>query len=227
MNKIRANKFCKVCGKEYTPNSNHSKYCSKKCRDSVEKIQYIESVKNNPERNIEELKKTFRLAEGKIEKIDRRCKRKEQITVWREVTNKINTSKGVGYCRVSFGYRDIAYHVLLWMLYYDKNIPEGFELDHINGDRVDNRIENLRLVTHRKNQQNRIEHREGKIVGASWRKDLQKYHSTIRIKGKDVHLGYFNTEIEAHRAYKIACKYTDQYVDSEQFRHIIRQEMNQ
>lgn len=39
-------------------------------------------------------------------------------------------------------------------------IPVGLELDHINGDTFDNRLENLRLVTHKQNQNNQKYHRE-------------------------------------------------------------------
>lgn len=45
------------------------------------------------------------------------------------------------------------YHRVIWY-YFNGEIPEGYEIDHINGDRADNRLENLRIVTHTENVNN-------------------------------------------------------------------------
>ena len=70
-------------------------------------------------------------------------------------------------------------------------------IDHINGDKLDNRIANLRDVTHAENMQNmatRIDNTSGRI-GVSWNGIKGKWHSRIRAHGKDRHIGYF-TDIE-------------------------------
>jgi len=96
-----------------------------------------------------------------------------------------------------------------------KLIQSSFQLgsgliDHINGERSDNRLENLRVVTHRENNQNRKHHREGRLVGASFNKAFAEtpkpWQSRIRINGKTKHLGFFKTEIEANKAYTNAFK---------------------
>lgn len=86
----------------------------------------------------------------------------------------------------------------------------GGHVDHINGDKLDNSMENLRIVTHRENCQNMKCHREGNLVGASYcgARRYPAYHwkSRIYIDGKTKHLGTFPTEQLAHEAYMKAFK---------------------
>lgn len=80
----------------------------------------------------------------------------------------------------------------------------GF-VDHINGIKTDNCLENLRVVTSRQNTQNLECHRNGKLVGANYRKDMahlkKPWQSRIQINGKTMCLGYFATELESHEVY--------------------------
>jgi len=174
-----------------------------------------------PKRNpidVEELKKVFRIRNGNLERIDlRRTDGK-----WKVVDNKDNDN---GYCRVDFNGRRMYYHSIVWMLYNKKDIPANLEIDHINGNKIDNRIDNLRLVTHRKNLQNKKIHREGQLFGCYFNKSAGKYHAQIQIGGKLIYLGLYKTEQEAHEAYKIACKYIAKYTDNESFRELIKNEM--
>jgi hypothetical protein len=78
--------------------------------------------------------------------------------------------------------------------------PEGFkEIDHINNNRTDNRIENLRWVSPSTNNRNKLW-----IKGYSWNKRDRKWASSIHINGKRKHLGNFDTEAEARAAYVAA-----------------------
>jgi hypothetical protein len=117
------------------------------------------------------------------------------------IPNKINHNKG--YCKVHADTRHILYHVIVWVL-INGGIPDGMCIDHINGDKVDNRIENLRLVSNRKNLQNQKLHREGKLVGASLDRRTGKWRSFVRDSntGNQLYLGTFKTEQEAHYAYR-------------------------
>ena len=105
-----------------------------------------------------------------------------------------------GYIRIKLkGYKNYA-HRMAWFLYYG-NWPEK-DLDHINGIRDDNRIENLKEVSNRENSQNRVSHRNGKLFGCYFHKQNKKWYAQIRINGKIKYIGLFNTEQEAHEAYK-------------------------
>lgn len=73
---------------------------------------------------------------------------------------------------------------------------EGLEVDHINGDPLDNRRCNLRAVTHQHNQWNRTQARGTKFCAHTG-----KFVAQIGVDQKKISLGYFKTEEEAHRAY--------------------------
>jgi hypothetical protein len=82
--------------------------------------------------------------------------------------------------------------------------PKGMDTDHINGDGLDNRRENLRVVTHRINTQ--IQHRikTSKCLGVSWDKTHGKWRASIRFGGRYRHLIYSDIEEDAATTYRIA-----------------------
>jgi len=90
-------------------------------------------------------------------------------------------------------------HRIAWYLHYGV-VPKS-QIDHINGIRTDNRISNLREVSQRQNSSNRVSHRSGRLVGAVFREDMDKWQSQTQVKGKRIYLGCYDTEIEAHNAY--------------------------
>ena len=127
--------------------------------------------------DVEELKKTFRINNGKLERIDlRRTDGK-----WKVVDNKNNNSDG--YCQVNFNGIKVRYHVIVWILSTGKDIPEGMWIDHKNGNKLCSTMSNMRLVTSRLNNQNKKMHREGQLVGCYFDKSRGKYHAQINIGG--------------------------------------------
>jgi hypothetical protein len=77
------------------------------------------------------------------------------------------------------------------------------KVDHINHNTLDNRKENLRVVTHQQNQFNRKKEIgcSSKYKGVSWYKRDSNWMACIKINKKTKYLGYFSSEIEAARAY--------------------------
>lgn len=76
-------------------------------------------------------------------------------------------------------------------------------IDHINGDTLDNRRENLRVCNNTQNQRNqKLSNRNTTgYKGVSWHKKEKKWISRIRVNNKLIHLGYFKDLIEAAKAY--------------------------
>lgn len=82
------------------------------------------------------------------------------------------------------------------------NRPEGYEVDHISLDTLDNRSCNLRVVTHQQNQINQPlqKNNTSGVSGVSYYPPRSKYRARIKIGQHDIHLGYYSTFEEAVQA---------------------------
>lgn len=83
---------------------------------------------------------------------------------------------------------------------------DGFEGDHINRDRLDNRRSNLRAIPLAGNRQNKSSHHNSssKYRGVSWAPDRRKWRASITDHGKRIHLGQFSDEQTAAEAARAA-----------------------
>jgi hypothetical protein len=103
--------------------------------------------------------------------------------------------------------KSIKVHKLVAMEFLNHK-PDGTQklvVDHINDNKLDNRLENLQIVTHRFNAyKTKSEINTSKYKGVSWVTRNEKWRSQIRVNGKVIQLGLFNNEYEAHLAYKKA-----------------------
>ena len=131
---------------------------------------------------------------------------------------KVNASRGkakagdlagrecLGYRRIKIHGREYQVHRLVWLI-ENGSLPAN-PIDHIDGNKLNNRIENLRSVSIEENQQNqRRPHRSSTtgLLGAHHRAK-GGFSSVISVKGKPVHLGLFKTAEEAHAEYLAAKK---------------------
>ena len=96
-------------------------------------------------------------------------------------------------------------HVLM-MIVFKNHVPNGHKLvvDHINGIKTDNRLENLQIISQRKNTSKDKKGFSSKHVGVHWYKQRQKWCAQIHINGKPKHLGYFDDELLASEEYQKA-----------------------
>lgn len=108
---------------------------------------------------------------------------------------------GSGYLRVCVARRDYLAHRLAWLLVHGKWPPK--HIDHINGDKTDNRLCNIRPV---EVWQNRANSRKGsgkssRLKGVSRRSDCDRWAAKVSKQGVTYRLGLFTTEEAAHAAY--------------------------
>lgn len=92
---------------------------------------------------------------------------------------------------------------IIYMHRFLLNTPQGLQTDHINGNRIDNRKENLRICTRNQNiynQRQRI-NSNSPYKGVRWHERLGKWGVRIQVNGKRKFLGLYLTVQEAALAY--------------------------
>lgn len=126
------------------------------------------------------------------------------------IATKIGETAGClnnqGYVQMRVFGKTYQAHTLAW-LYVNGSIPKC--IDHIDGNRSNNAIANLRIADKTLNGFNREKKSESSSVfkGVLWSKKYGKWESKITANGKRKHLGYFNDEQEAAHAYNKAAIY--------------------
>ena len=136
----------------------------------------------------------FNFQEGKIY---RKCKtyRDENNKKINKQNVKLVDTESHGYKLIFYNKKNTRQHRLLYEKYHNVKIPDDKYIDHINGIRDDNRIVNLRVVTHQLNLQNRgkQQNNTSEYKNIHHRKDNNQYQVYIGCK----FYGYFKTIEEA------------------------------
>lgn len=109
-----------------------------------------------------------------------------------------------GYIRVHCGGKNHLAHRVVYLWVHGR-LPEV--IDHINGNRSDNRIDNLREADWAKNNWNRRRYDGQKLKGANYCPGRRKWRPTIAYNGSIITLGGYDDEISAAIAYNIAASH--------------------
>lgn len=114
------------------------------------------------------------------------------------------TDNGQGYVQINVAQRIWRAHRLAWLFMTGDVPPKGFEIDHINGERSDNRWSNLRQVSRRQNNYNLgISKRNiSGTKGVSWIARNNKWLARLKVDGRIIHLGEFDLLSDAVAARK-------------------------
>ncbi|AGO47322.1 HNH homing endonuclease [Cellulophaga phage phi19:1] len=124
-----------------------------------------------------------------------------RIRTFKGVLRKPTLNKKRGYMYITFNIsqkrKTMSVHRIVAESFL--GIREGLVVDHIDGDRLNNKLDNLQWITSRMNV---CKSKTSKgLTGVSWHKLNNKFISNITISGKKIHLGYFDSEVEANKAY--------------------------
>lgn len=121
---------------------------------------------------------------------------------WKKLKQRlVNGYLTVSLYRDKKGYSVLVHRILMESLKPDE-WDQNLEVDHIDGDKENNSIDNLRMVTRHQNTFNNYHYAKG----YHYNKATGKFHSEIKAYGEKIHLGGFDTEEEAKKAYLKAKK---------------------
>lgn len=106
-----------------------------------------------------------------------------------------------GYIHVKIKQKRFYAHRIVWEMRNGK-IPEEMQIDHINHNRTDNGIENLRLVTRSDNRKNsgKYANNSSGVNGIHWCNERKKWVAQIRVNDKRINLGRFDSFDDAVKA---------------------------
>ena len=144
-----------------------------------------------------------------IDRVKQLLEYREGVLYWKNKSAQKTTSGSAAGTKRTDGYIQLMIdgvwyraHRIIWSMHNDCSHP--LNIDHINGIKHDNRIENLRVVDEFGNSQNiRSARKDNKIgfLGVYFDKQRNKFRAEIVVKGKKIQLGRFEDPKEAHEAY--------------------------
>lgn len=106
------------------------------------------------------------------------------------------------YCEGKLKQKSVHQIMAITFLNHKPDGNNGLIVDHVNNNHLDNRLDNLQLITQRENTSKDKRGGSSQYVGVDWYKQNKKWRARIRINGKLKYLGLFKEELEAANAYK-------------------------
>lgn len=108
-----------------------------------------------------------------------------------------NVDNSHGYNHIKCGGKGVFRHRIMGYTFLGLDIDNPKDqIDHIDGNKLNNSLNNLRIVNNQQNNWNKT-----KAKGFHWAKRDKKWRAQIKLNGKIIHLGSYDSESEAHTAY--------------------------
>lgn len=184
---------CENCGNPFYHTSLNIKCCSRECRaERLHKIKYTITPVPTDESAL------IPLTKGRYAIVDK--------DDFEELSRHIWYCGGDGYAarrETTYDESGVRMTRIVKMHRIIINAPNDVEVDHINRNRIDNRRSNLRLCTRSENATNRARqaNSHGRFKGITFAKNANLWRARIHVHGKTIQLGYFQSDIDAARAY--------------------------
>ena len=172
---------------------------------------------------------------GNVRSIDRVIKNRkaEYLLKGKDIKFLINGGGYNGYFDVVLSKEGVQkryrVHQLVAMAFLNHE-PNGFKkvVNHKNFDKLDNRLENLEIISARENCNKKHLKSTSIYTGVSWEKNTNKWKSIITIKSQLIYLGRYEDEIQASEIYELAVKLVDKYNGiPKDFRELVKKEYEQ
>ena len=192
------NKKAKEIFKEY---ANLNKVKGRKNKKPRDKKQEEVTIKGEKWRrcNIFKERKVFVSNYGRVKYY--------HLTTKNEIITK-GSKTGDGYYRIALKSEGTSktyrIHQLIANTFLDYNLKSKLVVDHIDNNRLNNKLKNLRVVEKNINAHNKKKKKgtSSKYIGVHYYKEKGKWRASIQIEGIKKHIGYYKTEKEANIAYK-------------------------
>ena len=123
-----------------------------------------------------------------------------------KIGSKAGSLHSGGYMQLTVNFRNYFAHRIIWCYHYGA-IASNLQIDHIDGNKANNIIENLRLATHAQNNSNNkraFRNSKSNILGVSWVKQRSKWMVYIGSNNKTIYLGLFANQENAIAVRKAA-----------------------
>lgn len=124
-------------------------------------------------------------------------------TRWKVALHRKNLKYATRHTEYNQKATTVMMHRVILARKLERELLPNEQVDHIDGNGLNNIRDNLRLATHAENKQNQGKNRTNTsgYKGVSWHKAGNKWRATIGFMGKQIHIGSFDTKEQAYEAY--------------------------
>ena len=142
---------------------------------------------------------------GRVKSMPRKMIKGRAVFISKEKQLKFSLEGG-GYHQVMLcnGHKKIHKVHKLVAITFLNHVPSKYKIivDHINNNKLDNRLENLQLISQRENTSKDRKNGASRYIGVTWNKKRNKWQAQIIINNKNINLGCYINEYDAHLAYQ-------------------------